>query len=157
MKQVKNATDSQIIKYKFGYCGICCEKCFAFKNGKIRHHSKELKNYLGNFDIYAKRFIKLLNQPKFEKYPDFKLMLDFFSDVNCEGCRKTECQLYKNCLVRNCIKDKNIDFCFQCTDFPCKNTGFDEHLEQRWIKINKRMKKIGLEKFYSETKNLSRY
>ena len=92
-----------------------------------------------------------------EKYTDFKLMLDFFSDVNCEGCRITECQLYENCQVKDCIKNKNIDFCFQCTEFPCKRTGFDEHLEQRWIKINKKLKEIGLEKFHSETKNISRY
>jgi len=157
MKQEKKVSDSQNIKFKYGYCGICCEKCFAFKNGKIRHQSKELKKYLGNFDIYAKRFISLLKEPKFEKYSDFKLMLDFFSEVSCEGCRLTECQLYENCQVRNCIKNKKIDFCFQCTDFPCKNTGFDEHLEQRWIKINERMKEVGIEKFHSETKNISRY
>ena len=157
MKPIKEATDQQISKFKYGYCGICCEKCFAFKNGKIKHHSKKLKGYLGNFDIYAKRFTSLLNEPKFEKYTDFKLMLDFFSDVNCEGCRKTECQLYENCQVKDCIKNKNIDFCFQCTEFPCKRTGFDGHLEQRWIKINEKLKEIGLEKFHSETKNISRY
>ena len=154
---MSTSTEYEKIKVNFGYCGICCEKCFAFKNGKIKYHSNKLKDYLGNFDIYAKRFIKLLNEPKFEKYPDFKLMLDFFSEVNCEGCRKTEFHLYENCKVRNCIKNRKIDFCFQCTDFPCKNTGFDEHLEQRWIKINEKMKEIGLEKFHSETKNISRY
>ena len=157
MNSENRASNLQIIKFKFGHCGICCEKCFAFESGKIKHHSKELKKYLGNFDVYAKRFVNLLNEPKFNKYPDFKIMLDFFSNVSCEGCRKTDCQLYENCLVKNCIKDKNIDFCFQCPEFPCKNSGFDEHLEQRWMKINERMKEIGLENFYSENLNLSRY
>ena len=33
----------------------------------------------------------------------------------------------------------------------------DEHLKRRWIQINKRMKEIGPESYYQETKDLPRY
>lgn len=147
----------QKILEHLGPCGINCQKCFAFNDGDIKHHSESLRNSLGNFDIYAKRFTELLDEPIFGKYPDFKDLLDHFASANCLGCRKQECHLFKSCNVRNCYKEKSVDFCFQCDDFPCKNTGFDTHLEQRWIKINQRMKEIGVENYYNEIKDKPRY
>ncbi|MCK5168436.1 MAG: DUF3795 domain-containing protein [Bacteroidales bacterium] len=140
-----------------GPCGLNCSKCFAFKDGEIKHLSSELKNCLGNFDVYAERFIELLNQPVFKKYPNFKLMLDHFSKSECKGCRNDDCKLFQDCNVKQCSKDHSVDFCFQCTEFPCKKHGFDVHLENRWININNRMKEIGIENYFDEIKDLSRY
>lgn len=117
-----------------GPCGINCQKCFAFNNGSIKKNSEALKNDLGNFEVYAKRFSELLDAPIFNKYQEFKVMLDYFASSNCLGCRKQECHLFKSCNVRVCHKTKSVDFCFQCNEFPCNHTGFDSHLEQRWIK-----------------------
>lgn len=138
-------------------CGLSCEKCFANENGDIRRYSLRLKEKLGNFDIYANRFVDLLGEPIFEKYPDFKKMLDYFSSENCKGCRKESCRLFKDCGVRACHQEKNVDYCFQCDDFPCDNTNFDEHLKNRWIKLNERIRKAGIEQFYAETKDAPRY
>jgi hypothetical protein len=140
-----------------GPCGINCQKCFAFKNGNINLHSQALKENLGNFQVYASRFVYLLDEPTFKKYPDFKEMLDYFATANCLGCRKQECHLFKSCNVRKCHKEKSVDFCFQCDEFPCNKTGFDTHLEQRWIKINQRLKEIGVENYYDEIKDKPRY
>ena len=147
----------QKILEHLGPCGINCQKCFAFNDGSIKKHSEALRNELGNFEIYAKRFSELLNAPIFSKYPDFKEMLDHFASSNCLGCRTQECHLFTTCNVRNCHKEKSVDFCFQCSEFPCKKTGFDEHLEQRWIKINQRMKEVGVVEYYNEIKDKARY
>lgn len=142
---------------KFGPCGLLCEKCFAYEKGAIRQHAEKLKLHLGEFDNYAKRFVSLLNNSTFEKYPDFKEVLNFLSLGNCKGCRKQECHLFRACNVKQCYKDKKVDFCYQCPDFPCKNTGFDEKLEQRWLKLNNKIREIGLEEYYNEIKNKPRY
>lgn len=149
-----NYTD---ILNKLGPCGINCSKCFAFKNGTIKQLSIKLKENLGNFDVYAERFVELLEEPVFAKYPDFKEMLNHFANVECKGCRNDKCKLFLNCKVKQCSKDNKVDFCYQCNEFPCKIHGFDEHLEQRWIKINNKMKEIGVEGYYKEIENLSRY
>ena len=149
--------DYQKILNSLGPCGINCQKCFAFKNGSIKKESEKLKNSLGNFDIYAKRFNELLDAPVFNKYTDFKEMLDYFASGTCLGCRKQKCHLFKSCNVRNCHKEKSVDFCFQCNEFPCNNSGFDIHLEQRWISINQRMKEVGVENYYNEIKYEPRY
>lgn len=142
---------------KFGPCGLLCEKCFAFEKGKIKHHAEQLKECLGGFDNYAKRFVTLLEEPVFDKYNEFKALLNLFSQGSCQGCRKQECHLFKTCGVKQCYKDKNIDYCYQCIDFPCNNSGFDENLKQRWLKINHKIREIGLEKYYSEVKDKPRY
>jgi hypothetical protein len=73
---------------------------------------------------------------------------DGFSGPTCK---------YPNCGVVDCYKDKGVDFCFQCDDFPCDKTNFDPHLEKRWRQMNTRMKEIGVEAYYEETKDLCRY
>lgn len=145
------------LKNKFGQCGLLCEKCFAFEGGSIQYHAEQLLANLGQFDNYAKRFETLLNEPKFEKYQDFKQMLQLFATENCKGCRLQECHLFTNCMVRDCYKGKGVDYCFQCNDFPCNDTGFDENLQNRWLAINNRIREIGLEKYYGEIKDKSRY
>jgi len=138
-------------------CGLSCEKCFAHESGEIRKHSLKLQEKLGNFDLFAKRFETLLGNPIFKKYPDFKMMLDYFSAENCRGCRKESCKLFENCGVRSCHQEKNLDFCFQCDEFPCDKTNFDDNLRKRWIQLNERIREVGIENYYAETKDKPRY
>lgn len=149
--------DYEFIKSRLSPCGLHCGKCFAFVDGDIALCSKELKESLGNFDVYAERFVTLLDEPAFSNYPDFKVLLEIFSRGKCRGCRKEKCILFKNCKVRDCSERKNVDFCFQCDDFPCNETGFDEHLHLRSVEINRRMKDIGVEVYYNEIKDKPRY
>jgi hypothetical protein len=147
----------QDLNNKIGPCGLLCEKCFSFQNGQIMYHATQLKEHLGNFDNYAKRFTTLLNEPVFEKYQAFKELLDLFSSGTCEGCRKQECHLFKDCKVKQCYKVQKVDYCYQCNHFPCDNTGFDENLKLRWVKINTRIREIGLDNYYNEIKDKPRY
>ena len=149
--------DHDLIKNKLAPCGLHCGKCFAFIEGDIKNHSNKLKEFLGDFDIYAKRFVDLIDEPVFNKYHDFKELLDYFASVECAGCRKEKCKIFKDCKVRDCHEKKGVDFCFQCSDFPCNETGFDQHLHKRSVVINMRMKEIGVEKYYDEIKDKPRY
>jgi hypothetical protein len=135
-------------------CGLSCRKCFAYTKGEIYFHSKKLQELLGNFDVYAERFSNFL--PEFKNYPQFKIMLTYFADPDCIGCRQGTCK-YPNCGVVNCYRARGVDFCFQCDDFPCNKTNFDPHLEKRWLRMNTRMKEIGVEAYYEETKDSCRY
>lgn len=145
------------IKNRLAPCGLDCGKCYAYVDGDIKNLSNQLKVSLGNFDIYAERFTELFNGDIFKKYPDFKELLAYFTTADCNGCRKENCKIFKDCKVRNCFEKKGVDFCFQCSDFPCDHTGFDEHLQKRSEDINNRMKEIGVEKYYDEIKDKPRY
>ncbi len=73
----------------------------------------------------------------------------------CEGCRVRD----KNCafIKRDCpsLRKKDIDFCFECKDFPCENL---EKLDNRYrtrhhvslIGNLKRIKKVGVDQWLEE-------
>ena len=138
-------------------CGLSCEKCFAFADGEIRGHSRELIQKLGNFGPFAKRFETLLGDPVYAKYPGFAEMLEHLASENCRGCRNENCRLFSGCGVRPCHQEKGVDFCFQCDDFPCDRTGFDENLQGRWVALNERIRAVGIEAFYEESRGQPRY
>jgi len=135
-------------------CGLSCSKCFAYSEGKIREHSAKLKALLGSFDKYAERFQKFL--PLFKNYPPFKELLSYLAQGDCLGCRKGTCK-YPRCGVFHCSKLKGVDFCFQCVEFPCEKSNFDPDLKRRWIEMNSRMKEIGIEAYFEETRDEPRY
>ena len=135
-------------------CGLDCQKCFAYVEGEIKTVSTRLHELLGSFDRSAERFSAFL--PVFKNYPSFKKLLVHFTESSCNGCRRGTC-IRPNCGVIICYQKKGVDFCFQCDEFPCKKTNFDPDFERRWIEMNNRMKEIGVESYYEETKDLPRY
>lgn len=142
------------IKKILAPCGLNCMKCQMYGEGDIKRHSVELRRLLGSFDSYAERFSKFLSV--YQNYPSFKELLAHFSQASCKGCRQGECK-YPNCGVATCYKQKGVDFCFQCAEFPCDKSNFDPNLHARWIKMNNRMKEIGVEAYFEETKDMPRY
>ena len=149
--------DYAFIKQRLAPCGLHCGKCFAFVDGDVYLHSRKLKDSLGNFDAYAKRFVDMLDEPVFLKYTDFKEFLNMLATISCKGCREEKCKLFRNCGVRPCIENKGVDYCFQCDEFPCSNTSFDQHLYKRYIEINELIREIGVIKYYDEIKDRPRY
>jgi hypothetical protein len=145
------------IKGQLAPCGLHCGKCFAFAGGQIHALSHQLRAELGNFGVYAQRFATLLNDPVFAKYPAFQDVLEHLAKGSCGGCRQERCKLFASCGVRPCAERRQVDFCFQCVRFPCDQTGFDEHLYRRHVEINRRMKEIGVERYYEEVRSLPRY
>jgi hypothetical protein len=135
-------------------CGLNCSKCLMAANGEIKAVSERLVKLLGSFDRYAERFSSF--QGVFKNYPAFKELLEHFTRADCAGCRSGACR-FPGCVVFPCTREKGVDFCFQCTEFPCNEVAFDPDLKRRWIEMNTRMKEIGVEAYYEETKDLPRY
>lgn len=135
-------------------CGLNCRKCMANRQGDIKRTADELRRLLGDFDKYAARFSAFL--PTFKNYPAFKELLTQFTQGDCRGCRAGGCKL-PNCGVLACSRAKEVDFCGQCDEFPCEKTTFDADLRRRWIHMNTRIKEVGVEAYYEETKDLPRY
>ena len=104
-----------IIKILAPWRGLNCAKCMAFINGDIKKTATELQRLLGAFDSYAERFPASIRFLKII-HPSKKL-LAHFTDADCKGCRMGDC-VYPNCGVTTCYRDKGVDFCFQCPEFP---------------------------------------
>ncbi len=136
-------------------CGLDCGQCLAFEGGQIQGHAQALIDLLGpNFGEYAARF-EAMNQV-FGNYPAFKELLRFLAGGTCQGCRKGGC-LFEACGVRTCVKEKGVDFCFECPEFPCQKLSSMTRLETIWRRNNEKMKELGIEKYYEMIKNRPRY
>lgn len=78
----------------------------------------------------------------------------------CEGCRGTEesqpghC---RRCNIRDCTSNRSIDFCFECSSFPCVIIKrLDKSYRQRYqvslIENSIRIKTVGVKQFVVEEK-----
>jgi hypothetical protein len=55
-------------------------------------------------------------------YIEFRKGLDFFSKdprVICQSCCKSGRSGYLGCEIRKCCKERGLDVCFECGEFPC--------------------------------------
>jgi hypothetical protein len=59
----------------------------------------------------------------------FKTILDHFAAGQCITCRKGA-PCFEFCAARTCHKEKGVDFCFQCAEFPCDRTATPASLGQ---------------------------
>ncbi len=136
-------------------CGLMCGHCLAYAGGSIQQLSAELGEKLGdNFGIYAKMFEGM--DPVFRNYASFRELLDFLAGGTCGGCREEGC-LFKECKVTACVKDKGLDYCYQCDEFPCNQHGMPEGLAQRWRANNEKMREGGVDEWFCSCKNKPRY
>lgn len=135
-------------------CGNDCSRCASYENSKIVLLSKELNENLVNFENMAKKIKDFM--PIFNHYEEFLAILEHFSKGSCPGCRfsnKPICQ----CSINKCHKKEKVDFCFQCSKYPCNPTTYNESLSKVWKKNNDDMKNVGIENFYSAQKEKTRY
>lgn len=139
---------------EFAPCGIECARCVAFKDGEVVRLSSALKEQLHNFENMANYYKKFT--PVFNNYDSFVEILEFFAKGSCPGCLFGESPNC-SCNVKECHKEKNVDFCYQCAEYPCDKTNYEENLYKKWRANNDMMKEKGVEAFYTEKKSKHRY
>ncbi|KAF1084044.1 hypothetical protein SPSYN_02956 [Sporotomaculum syntrophicum] len=145
---------SDVLKH-LSPCGLDCVRCADYEQGEIKQLSSRLIQLLGNYKPVAK--MKTEKQPIFNDYPQFNEILKSFANGICSGCRgeNVQCPI-TTCAAKTCHKDKSVDFCFQCAEYPC-DKQFTGRLRDRWRYINDRMKEIGVVEYYYEQVKLPRY
>ena len=135
-------------------CGLDCSRCVRFAGGKVANLSTSLGAALTGFDRMAAMAADRV--PAFKDYKAFLEVLKVFKQADCKGCRAGGCQA-PFCSAGNCFREKGVDFCFQCDEYPCSRNNYPASLDSRWHSFNDRMKEVGVEKFYEEQKEKPRY
>jgi hypothetical protein len=136
-------------------CGLDCGRCVRFKDGNLAKAAKALIVGLQGFGTMAMRMAE--HAPALKGYPQFEAVLDLLSKADCTGCRQGSQTCLPTCEIRTCFKEKGVDFCGDCTEFPCDRSPFPGPFEQRWVEMNKRIHEIGAESYYEEQLKKSRY
>lgn len=136
-------------------CGLDCGKCLANPESRISRLAAELRRELGGFASYAERFVEF--NPAFGQYPAFAAMLDHLADgAGCAGCRAGAC-LFEECQLGRCTREKGLDYCYGCEEFPCAKVNLPPHLRELWRRSTEAIRDMGAEAFYETIKDRPRY
>jgi len=118
------------------HTGVIVEEAEGLQEYIQKHGSlKLIAEHTGAYDFDA--FITGLNWIASQKVP-------------CRGCRLGGGWSWSpDCLVRNCVMEKGVEFCHQCGEFPCGELQEEPLLDRKrkTIEANERMKEIGIEKW----------
>jgi len=81
-------------------CGLNCRECQIFQASDNLEIAKAIADW-------------------FKKERDIEVKIE---DIRCEGCKgdrpkhwSPDCQ-----ILKCCVDEKGLQFCFQCKDFPCE-------------------------------------
>ncbi|MDQ7831965.1 MAG: DUF3795 domain-containing protein [Desulfovibrionaceae bacterium] len=147
-------TDRTGIAARIAACGLDCGRCLSHPQSPISRHARGLLDGLGNFAARAAFFARL--DPVFEHYAAFEAVAKRFAAADCAGCRSGTC-LLGHCAVQTCVKERGVDFCCECAEFPCDHTGFSGMLHARWLANNEKMRELGLAGYMEWVAGQARY
>lgn len=120
----RNTSDKKLA----AICGLFCQACSLYIGTK--EDPDRLK-------ILAERF----------PYP--------VEELECLGCRSEKLGIFcrKFCKMKKCNAEKGIDFCVECSEYPCEELkAFQAQMPHRielW-QSQERIKEVGWEKWYEE-------
>jgi len=146
--------DRQEIVSRLAPCGLDCGRCLNNPQSPLAGHAAGLREELGGFGARAAFFATL--DPVFSGYAEFEKVLDRLASGDCSGCRTGAC-LLGECGPQRCVKERGLDFCFECGEFPCDESGLEGPLKARWEENNRRMRDKGIEAYLAETLTKPRY
>ena len=122
-------------------CGLNCAKCDIYQAS----HGNEILR-----DEIIEWFKKERNETV---KPD---------QIKCAGCRgPIDRHWSPDCKMMLCARDRGLQFCFECEDFPCtyvnefRSDGISHH--ERTIENLEKMKEIGIEAWIEEQKRKGQY
>jgi len=98
------------------YCGLFCGACeimLAYKKAK-----------------------KAKTEAKWDELP--KEFTDFIpkAEVKCYGCKTDDVFIgCKGCGIRDCAREKGVEFCFECNEYPCRLTNEMKKAVRKYKKI----------------------
>jgi hypothetical protein len=135
-------------------CGLDCSRCVMRVGGVIQETAEELVEALEGFENMAARVAERV--PALAGYKQFHEVLHLMAGASCVGCRAGG-STFPFCAARTCFRGQEVDYCFQCAEYPCGRNQFPENFEQRWRQINERMREVGVEQYYQESLLKPRY
>lgn len=143
-------------------CSMFCTTCTACKYGKISYHAKELLHLLEGHEEFLDKNLRKEYRHKLDEFKIFRKKLNKYAYPKCGGCRtgRAEGCSIKNCFIPKCAEEHGVDFCADCSKFPCNkvnDTIYKKTTIKKWLEGNEKIKKIGIEKYYEEYKDKSHY
>jgi len=130
----------------------CCGKYYCVL---CAYHKGTITNAARNLLTYAERYGSLrliVEGNKACNFDEFMKGLKWIAlqEKPCRGCRfGGGWSWWPDCPVRDCVTQKGLDFCYQCSEFPCIKLKTEPLLARKkeMIEINNQIKALGIERW----------
>jgi len=142
-------------KKLIGYCGIYCGSCGMFR-GRI--YSKIAQDFLEVIKAAGYPDEITINQkgvkPDFD-FDEFLKGIEYFSKEDSAAYCQEPCKKGGGvpCKNRLCAKERGLEICYECKDFPCEHFSWTLEKSPEKAKDYERFKKLGFEgwiRFHAE-------
>jgi hypothetical protein len=124
------------------YCGLYCKACSA--RGRIPQQAQTLKQSL------EKEGFTAWGPLVFQNFEAFWTLLSDLGDHDkaCPGCRAGGG--YPACEIRVCARERAVDICALCEDFPCDRIQQFTRRYPTLLVDGQRLKEIGIDAWIAE-------
>lgn len=144
-------------------CSLLCYTCTGFKDGPVTECAKKLYTYLNGFgEMRGTNMQPREREEWLAEFEKFHNTLQYVGGV-CGGCREGRGSgCIEGCVIPDCVKERGVDFCAQCSEFPCEKAAeffktCGGAVRSAWESGSVRLKEVGLENYFQEKKIVSHY
>lgn len=148
--------DKEKILTAIAPCSLCCHTCPVMKGGVIQETAIKLSHYFEGYYDFNVENLPQEHKQYAEIIKQFVDGLDKYTKTSCGGCRSNNrgkgC--LPSCIIPDCIVIHNVDFCGECSEFPCDKITTDiynETLINQWHENNQQIREKGIEEYYKES------
>lgn len=146
-------------------CSLLCYTCTACKDGPVVESAKTLLQYLDGYLDFKELTLPEQFRWMMSDLEIFMDKLESFASRQCNGCRagaSAAAGCVPGCVVPDCAKSRNVDFCAECADFPCTYAqnflnSQNRPLAKDWEQGTQRLREVGLEQYFEERKCVSHH
>lgn len=129
--------------------------CTGCQYGMISYHAKELMHLLEGHEKFLEKNLRKEYIHKLDTFKIFSKQLEKYANPKCAGCRESRnsnCSI-KGCIIPECTKKHNVDFCAECLEFPCDKVNesiYKKTTIEKWMLGNRQIKKYGIQNYYEK-------
>ena len=119
------------------YCGLYCKLCAQC--GRIPQQARALQDSMERegYTFWGPEI------PNFEAFWAFLgRLVDL--EIACAGCRSGNCG-YPSCKIRQCARERGVDLCPFCADYPCQHIRTLGEVYPILITDGLHMRQVGLD------------
>lgn len=146
-------------------CSLLCYTCPAYKDGAISKCASTLYDYFEGYYDFNDANIPDKYRSRLNDFKTFYDKLEKYTKRTCVACRNNPCPgsgCIEGCVIPSCTKEHNVNFCGECSDFPCEKAKdffakINDTIVSDWQNGNQRIKEVGIRQYFDEKKDVSHY
>lgn len=146
-------------------CSLLCYTCPAYKDGAIAQCAAKLYRYFEGYYDFNEANLPEEYHSRLSEFKVFHDRLGRYAQRRCVACRNNPSPgsgCIEGCVIPECAKEHHVDFCGECSAFPCANARaflarINPIIVTDWENGSQRIREVGIRQYFEEKKSVSHY